>query len=84
MYRNIPLQNVHLLVSCPTGVLYPQLIYQLVATVNSTGVAQTGVVIKFSYLINEIPITDPLLNTVTVKLGPRKQYCISYPNKSYI
>ena len=71
--------------SCPTGGIIPPTKYiNMVATVNLTGVAQTGVVIKFSYLINEIPITDPLLTQVTVNLVPGNNTVYLFPtNHTY-
>lgn len=57
--------------TCPTGgIISPNKYINMVATVHLTGVAQTGVVIQFNYLINDIPITDPSLTRVTVNLIP--------------
>lgn len=57
--------------TCPTGgTATPDKYINMVATVNLVGVTQAGVVIQFHYLVNEVPITDPLLTNVTVNLIP--------------
>ncbi len=71
--------------SCPTGgIISPTKYINMVATVNITGVAQTGVVIKFSYLINEVPVTDPSISQVTVNLVPGNNTVYLFPtNHTY-
>lgn len=71
--------------SCPTGGIIPPTKYiNMVATVSLTGVAQTGVVIKFSYLVNEVPVTDPSLSQVTVNLVPGNNTVYLFPtNHTY-
>jgi hypothetical protein len=71
--------------TCPTGgTATPDKYINMVATVNLVGVAQTGVVIQFHYLINEVPITDPLLTNVTVNLVPGNNTVYLFPtNKLY-
>lgn len=66
--------------TCPTGGnATPDKYINMVATVNLVGVAQTGVVIQFHYLVNEIPITDPLLTNVTVNLVPGNNTVYLFP-----
>jgi hypothetical protein len=56
-------------ITCPTGgMTTPDKYINMLATVNLTGVAQTGVVIQFNYLLNDVPIVDPLLTQVTASL----------------
>ena len=71
--------------TCPTGgTATPDKYINMVATVNLVGVAQTGVVVQFHYLVNEVPITDPLLTNVTVNLVPGNNTVYLFPtNKLY-
>jgi hypothetical protein len=71
--------------SCPTGgIVSPTKYVNMIATVNLVGVAQTGVVIQFNYLINEIPITDPSITQVTVNLNPGNNTVYLFPtNRTY-
>jgi hypothetical protein len=71
--------------TCPTGgIATPDKYVNMVATVNLVGVAQTGVVIQFHYLINDVPVTDPLLTNVTVNLVPGNNTVYLFPtNKTY-
>jgi hypothetical protein len=71
--------------SCPTGgTATPDKYINMVATVNLVGVAQTGVTIQFHYLVNEVPVTDPLLTNVTVNLIPGNNTVYLFPlNKLY-
>lgn len=71
--------------SCPTGgIVSPTKYINMVATVNLVGVAQTGVVIQFNYLVNEVPITDTLLTNVTVNLVPGNNTVYLFPtNRTY-
>lgn len=70
---------------CPTGgVVSPTKYVNMIATVNLVGVVQTGVIIQFNYLINDIPVTDPLLTNVTVDLVPGNNSVYLFPtNHSY-
>lgn len=66
--------------SCPTGgIVSPTKYINMVATVNLVGVAQTGVVIQFNYLLNEIPVTDPSVTNVTVNLVPGNNTVYLFP-----
>ena len=66
--------------SCPTGgIVSPTKYVNMVATVNLVGVAQTGVVIQFNYLVNEIPITDQSVTNVTVNLVPGNNTVYLFP-----
>jgi hypothetical protein len=71
--------------SCPTGgIVSPTKYINMVATVNLVGVAQTGVVIQFNYLINDVPITDPSVTNVTVNLVPGNNTVYLFPtNHTY-
>lgn len=71
--------------TCPTGgIVSPSKYINIVAIVNLTGVAQTGVVIQFNYLINNTPVTDPLLTKVTVNLVPGNNTVYLFPtNRTY-
>lgn len=71
--------------SCPTGgIISPNKYINMIATVNLTGVAQTGVVIQFNYLVNDVPVTDPLLTNVTVNLNPGTNTVYLFPtNRTY-
>lgn len=62
----------------------PNKYINMVATVNLAGVAQTGVVIQFNYLINDVPITDISLTQVTVNLTPGNNSVYLFPtNHTY-
>jgi hypothetical protein len=66
------------------GIIAPNTYINMMAIVNLVGIAQTGVVIQFHYLINNIPITDRLLTNVTVNLIPGNNYVHLFPtNKMY-
>lgn len=71
--------------TCPTGgIVAPNKYINMVATVNLNGVTQTGVVIQFNYLINDIPITDPSLTRATANLVPGDNIVYLFPtNRSY-
>lgn len=71
--------------TCPTGgTTTPDKYINMVAIVNLVGIAQTGVVIQFHYLINDVPVTDPLLTNVTVNLVPGSNTVYLFPlNKLY-
>ena len=72
-------------IGCPTGDITTHDTYiNMLAIVNLVGIAQTGVVIQFHYLINNIPVTDLLLTNVTVSLVPGNNYVYLFPtNKMY-
>jgi hypothetical protein len=61
------------------GIIAPNTYMNMMAIVNLVGIAQTGVVIQFHYLINNIPVTDPLLTNVTVNLIPGNNYVYLFP-----
>jgi hypothetical protein len=71
--------------SCPTGgIVSPTKYINMVATVNLVGVAQTGVVIQFNYLVNEVPVTDTSMTNVTVNLVPGNNTVYLFPtNHTY-
>lgn len=71
--------------SCPTGgIVSPTKYINMVATVNLVGVAQTGVVIQFNYLVNEVPITDSSVTNVTINLVPGNNTVYLFPtNHTY-
>ncbi len=71
--------------ACPTGgIISPDKYVNMVAIVNLTGNAQTGVKIQFNYLINDVPITDPALTRVTVNLVPGNNTIYLFPtNHTY-
>jgi hypothetical protein len=66
--------------TCPIGgIITPDIYVNMMAVVNLVGVAQTGVIIQFSYLINNVPISDPLLTNVTVNLIPGNNTIYLFP-----
>lgn len=71
--------------TCPTGgIVTPDKYVNMVATVNLTGVAQTGIVIQFNYLINDIPVIDTTQTQVTVSLVTGNNYVYLFPtNHTY-
>lgn len=71
--------------SCPTGgIVAPTKYINMLATVNLVGIAQSGVVIQFNYLVNDVPITDPSLTQVTVSLIPGNNSVYLFPtNHTY-
>jgi hypothetical protein len=72
-------------ITCPIGgTATPDKYINMMATINLTGVAQTGVVIQFNYLLNDVPIVDPLLTQVTASLVPGSNSVYLFPtNHTY-
>lgn len=71
--------------ACPTGgIVSPTKYVNMLAIVNLIGIAQTGVVIQFNYLVNDVPVTDPSITQVTVSLVPGNNTVYLFPtNHAY-